>query len=171
MPIWGLTQRLRRRVGTAKALEMMYASRTYSGSEAVAMGLCNFCVPDDQLDSEADRFCRDILSNSWRSSRVVKKLVADTDGLTLAAGIAWELHHSPGHGPEMLDRIARARNKYAPANAQVDDAYRRLALGNAGAPNAESGARSVEQRRVIVGYESSGGYCQWRARRPQSKGR
>jgi enoyl-CoA hydratase/carnithine racemase len=111
VPIWGLTQRLPRRIGAAKALEMMYASRTYSGAEAAAMGLANFCVPDDRLDDEAERLCRDILANSWRTSRVVKKLAADTDGMTLAAGIAWELHHSPGHGPDMANRIARARKK------------------------------------------------------------
>jgi enoyl-CoA hydratase len=30
-PVWGLSQRLPRRIGTAKAREMMFTSRTYSG--------------------------------------------------------------------------------------------------------------------------------------------
>jgi 1,4-dihydroxy-2-naphthoyl-CoA synthase len=90
---------------------MMFASRTYTGAGAAAMGLANFCVPDDQLDAEAEWFCRDILANSWRTSRELKKLIADTDGMTLAAGVAWELHHMAGHGPEMAERIARARKK------------------------------------------------------------
>ncbi len=111
VPVWGLSQRLPRRVGRAKALEMMFASRTYSGEEAAAMGLANFCVPDETLDEEANRFCRDILANSWRASRAMKRLIADTDGMTLTAGIAWELHHTEGRGPEMAERIARLRKK------------------------------------------------------------
>ncbi len=111
VPIWGLSQRLPRRVGAAKAYEMMFASRTYSGNQAAAMGLANFAVPDDRLDAEAERFCRDILANSWRASRAMKALVADTDGMTLAAGVAWEMHHTAGRGPEMASRIASMRKK------------------------------------------------------------
>jgi enoyl-CoA hydratase/carnithine racemase len=109
VPIWGLSQRLPRRVGIARAQEMMFASRTYSGAQAAAMGLANFCVPDAELDAEAERLCADILANSWRATRAMKKLVADTDAMTLKAGIAWELHHTEGRGPEMAERIARMR--------------------------------------------------------------
>jgi enoyl-CoA hydratase/carnithine racemase len=108
VPIWGLTQRLPRRIGMARAKEMMFASRTYSGSEAAAMGLANFAVPEAELDSSVDALCADILANSGRSNREIKKLLTDTDGLNLAAGNAWELHHSPGHGPAFAELI-RAR--------------------------------------------------------------
>ena len=111
VPIWGLSQRLPRRVGAAKASEMMFASRTYSGAEAAAMGLANFTVPDETLDEAAAAFCRDVLANSWRASRAMKKLLADTDGMPLAAGIAWEMHHTEGRGPEMAERFARMRKK------------------------------------------------------------
>ena len=109
MPIWGLTQRLPRRVGMAKAKEMMFSSRTYSGTEAAAMGLANAVVPDDALDAYVDALCADIAANSVRSNRAIKKLLVDTDGLNLAAGNAWELHHSPGHGPEFKAMIAARR--------------------------------------------------------------
>lgn len=109
VPIWGLTQRLPRRVGMAKAKEMMFASRTYSGVEAVAMGLASQAVPEAELDAFVDALCVDIAANSARSNRQIKKLLADTDGLNLAAGNAWELHHSPGHGPEFQAMIAARR--------------------------------------------------------------
>jgi enoyl-CoA hydratase len=109
VPIWGLTQRLPRRIGLAKAKEMMFASRTYSGTEAAAMGLANHAVPDEQLDAFVDALCADIAANSARSNRAIKKLLVDTDGLNLAAGNAWELHHSPGHGPEFQAMIASRR--------------------------------------------------------------
>ncbi len=111
VPIWGLSQRLPRRVGQAKAYEMMFASRTYSGIEAAQMGLANFCVPSADLDAEAERFCRDILANSWRATRAVKTLIAKTEGMSLAEGIRYELEHTEGRGPEMPDRLARMRKK------------------------------------------------------------
>lgn len=109
VPVWGLTQRLPRRIGTAKALEMMYSARTYSGSEAAAMGLANFCVPDAELEAAAASLCADILANAWRAHRAVKRMVAATDGMTLGAGLAYELHHNEGRGPEMAERLARLR--------------------------------------------------------------
>ena len=111
VPVWGLSQRLPRRIGRARALEMAFASRTYSGRQAAEMGLANFCVADDALGAEAEGFCREILANSWRASRAVKKLAADTDGMTLAAGLAWEIHHSEGRGPDAAARIASGRKK------------------------------------------------------------
>ena len=113
VPIWGLTQRLQRRVGRSKALEMMFASRTYSGEEAREMGLANIVVPADRLEAETARLCSDILANSRRSTRAMKRLVADTDGLPLAAGLAWELYHGEGHGSEMEARIAAVRGQSA----------------------------------------------------------
>lgn len=109
VPIWGLTQRLPRRVGMAKAREMMFSGRSYSGVEAVAMGLANHAVPEGELDAFVDALCADITANSARSNRAIKKLLADTDGLNLAAGNAWELHHSPGHGPAYQEMITALR--------------------------------------------------------------
>lgn len=112
VPIWGLTQRLPRRVGMAKAKEMMFSARTYSGLDAVQMGLANVAVPEAELDREVESLCADILATSRRSNREVKKLLTDTDGMTLAAGNAWELHHSPGHGPgfeEVIRNFTRSK--------------------------------------------------------------
>lgn len=111
VPIWGLSQRLPRRVGMARAREMMFASRTYSGVEAAAMGLANYAVPASALTAEVEKLCADILANSWRATQAMKGLTIDTDAMTLAAGVAWELHHSKGRGPEMHDRIARGRTR------------------------------------------------------------
>jgi enoyl-CoA hydratase/carnithine racemase len=111
VPVWGLSQRLPRRVGRAKALEMMFTSRTYSGREAEAMGLVNFCVPDAELDQAVANFVKDVLANSWRSNRANKKLLNDTDGMNLKAGVAHEIHRSEGRGTEMAERLARMRKK------------------------------------------------------------
>jgi enoyl-CoA hydratase/carnithine racemase len=104
-----LSQRLPRQIGRAKALEMSFTARNYTGREAAEMGLANFCVADAELASAALAFTAQVLANSWRSSRAIKKLVDDTDGLPLKAGLAHEMHRSEGRGPETAERLARMR--------------------------------------------------------------
>jgi enoyl-CoA hydratase/carnithine racemase len=111
VPIWGLTQRLPRRVGSGKAKEMMFSARSYSGAEAHAMGLVDRLVPDTELAQACEALCADILANSARSNRAVKALLRETDGMALAAGNAWELHHGPGHGPAYQEMIRARRAK------------------------------------------------------------
>ena len=98
-PIWGMSQRLPRRVGPAKAREMMLTCRTYSGAEAAAMGLANVCIPDDLFDKELRALADSILANSWFSHRANKRLLIETDGLPLGAGLAHEVYRNPGVGP------------------------------------------------------------------------
>ncbi len=109
VPIWGLTQRLPRRVGVHKAMELMFSGRRCKGEEAAAIGLANQCVPDEELDSTAQQLCASILKNSARSNSAIKKLLIDTDGMSVAQGLAWELHRSEGHGPEFLARLNAMR--------------------------------------------------------------
>jgi len=106
VPGWGLSQRLPRRVGQAKALEMMLTCRTYSGAEAAAMGLANVCVPDADLDSAVADLARTILANSWHSNAENKRLVYETDGLPLAQGLNHELMRNAGFDRSGPDRRA-----------------------------------------------------------------
>ena len=110
-PIWGMSQRLPRRVGMAKAQEMTYTARTYTGAQAVAMGLANWCAPDAGFDPEVEKFARSILANSWFSLRANKRLVRETEGMALGAGLSYEIHRTEGHGPDMEARIAGFTNK------------------------------------------------------------
>ena len=105
-PVWGLSQRLPRRVGTYRAREMMFTCRTYSGREAEAMGLANSCVPDDQFEAAIDALAAEIAANSSFSHAANKRLVTHTDGLPIAAGLAHEIYNGEGVGPDMRDRIA-----------------------------------------------------------------
>ena len=110
-PVWGMSQRLPRRVGAAKAKEMMFTSRTYSGAQAEAMGLANFCFPDEAFDSEVEKLIGEILANSWFSHRANKRLIVDTEGLPLEAGLAHEIYKSEGRGPDSQERIAAFMKK------------------------------------------------------------
>lgn len=110
-PRWGMSQRLPRRVGRAKASEMSFTARTYTGEQALAMGLADQCVPDEAFDDHLARFAAEILANSWFSHRANKRLMRETESLPLAAGLAWEAHRSEGRGPDMQERIAAFMNK------------------------------------------------------------
>jgi len=104
-PVWGLSQRLPRRVGTYKAREMMFTCRTYSGRDAEAMGLANQCVPDAEFDAALNALTAEILANSGFSHAANKRLLTHTDGLPVAAGLAHEIYHGEGRGPDMEARI------------------------------------------------------------------
>jgi enoyl-CoA hydratase/carnithine racemase len=110
-PIWGLSQRLPRRIGAAKAREMMMTCGIYTGEQAKTMGLVNDCVADDALEGTVRELCAAIQQNSSFSHRANKKLLSDTDGMRLAAGLAYEIYQTAGVGPDMQARIDAFLNK------------------------------------------------------------
>jgi len=105
-PIWGMSQRLPRRVGVAKAKEMMFTCRTYSGLEAEAMGLANACFTDTAFDAEVSGWAAEVAAHSPFSHAANKRLIDQTDGMALAAGLAHEVFRGEGVGPDMQARLA-----------------------------------------------------------------
>lgn len=59
-------------VGEKKAREIWYLCRRYSAKEALAMGLVNTVVPDDELDAEVDRWCAEICERSPTAIQIAK---------------------------------------------------------------------------------------------------
>jgi 2-ketocyclohexanecarboxyl-CoA hydrolase len=81
------TAYLARVVGEKKAREIWYLCRRYSAQEALAMGLVNAVVPDDQLDAELERWCAEILAKSPTALALAKRsLNADTEQ---QRGLSW----------------------------------------------------------------------------------
>jgi enoyl-CoA hydratase/carnithine racemase len=105
-PVWGGSQRLPRRVGKSAAMEMMQTCRTVLADEALRLGLANVVFPDASFDADLRAYCDAMLKNSWFSLRANKRLLNDTDGLSLAAGLAHEIYRSSGRGPDAAERVA-----------------------------------------------------------------
>lgn len=105
-PVWGISQRLPRKIGNAKATEMMLTARTYTGAEALAMGLVVQVYADADFEIEVLAYCRQMLENSWHSLRGYKTLLNATDGMSLGEGLAYEVYNGVGAGPDMAERIA-----------------------------------------------------------------
>jgi len=106
-PVWGLSLRLPHRIGRAKASEMMFTCRSYTGRQAEAMHLANFCFPDDQLDVEVAALAADILSNSWYANQVNKRALLETDGLSLSDAHALEFFKNEGLAPDAAQRVTK----------------------------------------------------------------
>jgi len=104
-PTWGMSQRLPRRIGVARAKQMMFTGVPISGQEAAIIGLANLCVPDAELASATASLAASIVANSWHTVRSDKMLVNGGLELTLPEALAFERRSSPGAGPDMAERL------------------------------------------------------------------
>ncbi len=110
-PVWGMSQRLPRRIGLLAAKEMMFSGRVVSGAEAAQIGLANKCVPDEALDDAALTMAASFLENSWHTLRGDKWLINGGLDRTLADGLRFEREESPGTAPDMAERVANFGKK------------------------------------------------------------
>jgi enoyl-CoA hydratase len=93
-PVWGMSQRLPRRVGVA-----------------TAMGLAELVLPADSFMPAVEAFCEQICANSSFSHAANKRLLEATDGGSMDGGLQWEIFMSEGHGPDMAARIGAFTKK------------------------------------------------------------
>jgi 2-ketocyclohexanecarboxyl-CoA hydrolase len=82
---------LARIVGEKKAREIWYLCRRYTAKEALAMGLVNAVVPDDQLDAEVDRWCEEIGQRSPTAIAIAKRSFnADSEHIRGIASMGYQ---------------------------------------------------------------------------------
>lgn len=105
-PIWGMSQRLPRRVGVATAKRLMFTADMIDAVEAERIGLAEYVVPLADFDREIAALASRIASQSAFSHRANKRLLAATDGMPLDAGLQWEILENEGHGPDFAERVA-----------------------------------------------------------------
>ena len=110
-PIWGMSQRLPRRVGIATAKRLMFTAETVKSDEALRMGLCEAVFPDESFESDIEAFARKILENSPFSHAANKRLLEATDADKMDAGLQWEIMENEGVGPDMQARIGAFMKK------------------------------------------------------------
>ena len=110
-PIWGMSQRLPRRVGIATAKRLMFTAETVRADAALEIGLCEAVFEDDTFEDELRAFAQQILANSAFSHAANKRLLEATDMDRLDAGLQWEVMENEGVGPDMQNRIAAFMKK------------------------------------------------------------
>ena len=89
-PTWGMSARLVRVVGLARARELSYTARTFTGAEAAAMGMAVRAVPLDALDAAVTELADAIVENSSDSIGVYKDLYRNQQDRGLSDGLAFE---------------------------------------------------------------------------------
>lgn len=89
-PTWGMSQRLIRLIGPARARDLSYTARTFTGAEAAAWGLAARAVPRDELDASVAQLAADVLANSPEALAASKDLYAAALDHPLTAGLAYE---------------------------------------------------------------------------------
>ncbi len=108
---WGMTQRLPRRIGLPAAKRMMMTARTLGAEDARAIGLIDKMAPEGGLDALLATLTAEILANSWHTNFATKRLMRETEGMSLAEGLAHENYRNPGNAPDYEERIARFSKK------------------------------------------------------------
>jgi enoyl-CoA hydratase len=89
-PGFGGTQRLPRRVGPARALELLTTARQVKAQEAVAIGLANHVYPASELRAKGIEMARMISAKGSIAVRLVKRAVQNGLNLDLFAACALE---------------------------------------------------------------------------------
>ncbi len=105
IPLWGMSQRLPRRVGHAKAREISFTGLPMTGAEAARIGLANHCVADADLTKRAADMATAIAGQSRHSVFGYKKLYREAEDLPLAAGLAHEAFNTIGIGADFAERV------------------------------------------------------------------
>ena len=110
-PVWGMSQRLPRRIGVAAAKRLMFTADMIPAAEALRIGLVESVTPADRFDAEVAALATRIAANARFSHAANKRLLDATDGAALDAGLQWEVMESEGVGPDMRERIAAFTNR------------------------------------------------------------
>lgn len=116
-PVWGMTQRLPRLVGAARAKDMMFSSRMVEADEALRIGLVDKVVPADSLTDEVNKYAQSVAANSSHSHHVCKQIIEATDGFRIHDGLDYEYTNSPGACKDMVERLASLQAKAAAKKA------------------------------------------------------
>lgn len=89
-PTWGMSQRLVRAVGIARARDLSYTARTFSGADAAAWGLAARAVPLAELDATVQDLAAAVAANSGGSLAAYKDLFRHALDEGLDDGLGYE---------------------------------------------------------------------------------
>lgn len=110
MPRWGMSQRLARRVGLAKAKELTFRAMRVGGLEAERIGLVNRAFKAEDLEEEIQHITAQILDNSFAAIKAIKRLYNEGYNTTLQEGLQIELA-ADTRLPDTNDQLAKFQKK------------------------------------------------------------
>ena len=90
IPGFGGTQRLTRRIGYGRAIELVATGRTISADEALALGIINAVTAPDELPAKADALAAQVLGRGGHAVACAKRAVRASQDLALSSGLGLE---------------------------------------------------------------------------------
>jgi enoyl-CoA hydratase/carnithine racemase len=118
MPGGGATQRLPRRIGMQRAMELLTTGRWLTGAEAAAWGLVLRAVPPADLDAELERLVAPLRSKSRAGLGWTKSVTRRGQDLPLRDGVALEslaFAHYVATSPHPKEGIQAFKEKRQPS--------------------------------------------------------
>ena len=120
---WGLTPDcggtwfLSRLVGVPKAKELALLGTTLSAADALALGIGNRVVPDDELDSAAGEWADALAAGPPTALYLTKRLIADNPALSLTQALDAEARAQSisVKSPDFKETMLALREKRAPS--------------------------------------------------------
>jgi enoyl-CoA hydratase/carnithine racemase len=109
-PTWGMSQRLVKVVGPARARELSFTARTFSGAEAAAWGMALQAVPATELDQAVDTLAATIADNSPGSIAAYKDLFNQSLERNLSDGLQYE-YSTDYEITDSAERVASFKNR------------------------------------------------------------
>lgn len=110
MPGWGLSQKLSRMIGIARAKELSLSGNFLDAATAERWGLVNRVVPPDELLAAATALARDMATIDPAMSAAYKALIDDGYGLPFADALALEAERSRAANSQVNpDSVEQAR--------------------------------------------------------------
>jgi enoyl-CoA hydratase len=109
VPGWGLSQKLPRLIGVARAKELSFTGNFIGAEQAERWGLVNRVVPAQELLSVCRQLAQDMLSCDPPSLRRYKQMIDRGYADTLEAGLALEQKISREHLADVTAEAVAAR--------------------------------------------------------------
>ncbi len=89
-PTWGMSARMIRAVGVARARELTYTARTFSGRDALDYGIASHCVAAAELDATVATLAASIIANSPEALAACKDLYLHSQDRGLGDALQFE---------------------------------------------------------------------------------
>ena len=118
MPGWGLSQKLSRLIGIARAKELSLTGNYCSAEQACAWGLVNRVVPPAELLPACRQLARDMLSCDPDVLRAYKRVIDEGHATTFAEGLDLERRRSREHARTVTPEKIAARRAQVQARGR-----------------------------------------------------
>jgi enoyl-CoA hydratase/carnithine racemase len=112
---------LSRTLGQPKAMELMLTGDTIDAARALELGLVSRVVPPDQLMPDALALAGRIAANPWRTVRLTKRLLRESDSMSLATSLEFAAayqalaHYTPDHDEAVLAFLEKRKPNFTGA--------------------------------------------------------